>query len=360
MRICFMAHAASEHTQRFVSYFVERGHTCDLISFTPGRVPGAAVHCLPSFRRVSPEGGNWQHLLQLPRVARLLRAIQPDLVNAHFATSYGLLAGLAHRGRAPIILRAGGSDVLTLPYRHLGYYLAARYALRRAASVICPAGHMAEHVRGWVGDDRPILVCQYGIDTDVFHPPRRRRATPAACLCNRAWVANSNIDTIFSAMGRLKQIGSDARLTLLGGGPLAGEVDRHIHSLCLSDRVLCVGRVSHAAMPGHLHRHSIWISVTSSDGLPMSLIEAMACGLFPVVSDIPAYREHIKDGVNGFLVEPHDDAVLAERILAAIVDRKLRRRAAAMNWAMVQDRLDFRQNMRRIESHFVEMVRRGT
>lgn len=360
MRICFMAHASSEHTQRFVSYFVDRGHTCDLISFTPGHVPGAAVHCPPSFRPVSAEGGNWQHLLQLPRVASLLRAIRPDVVNAHFATSYGLMAGLAHHGRAPIILRAGGSDVLTLPYRHPGYYLAARYALRRAASVICPAGHMAKHVRGWVAEDRPILVCQYGIDTDVFRPPHGHRAAPAACLCNRAWVANSNIDTILRAMERLKQIGSDAQLTLLGGGPLSEEIHQYIDTLCLSNQVRCIGRVPHASMPSHLYRHSLWISVTSSDGLPMSLLEAMACGLFPVVSDIPAYREHIEDGVNGFLVDPHDDAALADRLLSATTDDRLRRRAATRNWAVVRDGLDFRQNMRRIESHFVEMVRRGT
>jgi len=92
----------------------------------------------------------------------------------------------------------------------------------------------------------------------------------------------------------------------------------------------------------------------------MSLIEAMACGRFPVVTNIPAYREHIEDGVNGFLVDPHDDAALADRILAATADRQLRRRASARNWALVQESQDFRHNMRRIESHFVEMAKRVT
>ena len=356
MRICFMAHAASVHTQRYVAYCAGQGHECHVISLTPGEVDYAAVHCLASRRQVSAEGGNWQHLLQCRRVGRLLREIRPDVINAHFVTSYGAVAALANRGRMPVVVTAYGSDVLTLPYRHPGYMFFARLALRSAASIISMADHITRRVRCWVGPSKPILTCQYGIDTRRFGPPRSAEADPAACLCSRAWVRNSNIPVLLRAVARLKRQGCRMRLTLLAGGPLRDELAVQAQELAISGRVALVGRVAPATMPGHLRQHAIWISITSSDGWPLSLYEAMACGAFPVVSDIAAYRGHIQDGVNGFLVDPTDDATLAARIAEAMANPELRRAAAAQNWSMVQARADYRKNMPRIEAHLCHIA----
>jgi len=357
MRICFMAHAASEHTKRFVAHFVDRGHDCHVLSFTPGEVPGARVQVFASARGTSKEGGNWQYLARLPQVAAALRSIRPDLVNAHFVTSYGFIAALAHHGRAPVVLRAGGSDVLTLPHRHAAYRLVARVALRRADAIITPAAHLSDAVRRWVGPRKPILTCQYGVDTRRFHPRTSGAPDPTACLCNRAWVHNSNIDTILRAMARLKQRGSPARLTLLGGGHLEADIRRQVRALHLEDRVTLVDRVPASRVPDFLHRHAVWISVTSSDGLPMSLAEAMACAAVPIVSDIAAYRDYVHDGRNGLVVPLGDDEALAASILRATGDARFRRRAAAHNWAFVQEHLDYWKNMDTIEDYFQRVVR---
>ena len=356
MRICFMAHAGSVHTQRYVAYFAAQGHECHVISFTAGELAHAAVHCLPSRHPVSAEGGNWQHLLQCPRVGKLLREIRPDVINAHFATSYGTVAALANRGRVPVVVTAYGSDVLTLPRRHPGYMFFTRLALRSATSIISMADHITMRLRQWLGPGKPILTCQYGIDIGLFHPTPAAEADPAAVLCNRAWVRNSNIPVLLRALARLKRQHCRMRLTLLAGGPMEDELTAQVQALGISDRVALVGRVAPAAMPGHLRQHAIWVSITSSDGWPLSLYEAMACGAFPVVSDIAAYRGHIEHGKNGFLVDPTDDATLAARLAEAMENPELRRAAAERNWSMVQARADYRKNMPRIEAHLCHVA----
>ena len=82
----------------------------------------------------------------------------------------------------------------------------------------------------------------------------------------------------------------------------------------------------------------------------------MACGAFPVVSDIPANREWIEPGTNGLLFPPGDGSALAERLAAAWADPAARDAAAARNRRIVEERADFRTNMERIEARFASLV----
>ena len=97
-----------------------------------------------------------------------------------------------------------------------------------------------------------------------------------------------------------------------------------------------------------------------SDGMSLSLLEAMACGAFPVVSDIPANREWITHGVNGYLVQLDSPTQLAERIDKAWNQHELRLAAAAHNRALVEEHGDYQKNMRTIESAFVRLVQKDT
>lgn len=96
--------------------------------------------------------------------------------------------------------------------------------------------------------------------------------------------------------------------------------------------------MSHGEIPKILSVADVFISTSLSDGNNVSLNEAMACGAFPIVSNIPANREWIDDGVTGFLIDPADSGALARKVITALGDPHLRQRAAARNREVVQNR----------------------
>lgn len=115
-----------------------------------------------------------------------------------------------------------------------------------------------------------------------------------------------------------------------------------------------------------LTQHQLWslfkssdvfVSPSSHDGTPNTLLEAMACGCFPVAGDIESVREWITHGVNGLLVNPRDPDALAQAILTALDQSELRRRAADLNLAVIQERATSEATHPKIENfyaHFLE------
>jgi glycosyltransferase involved in cell wall biosynthesis len=111
--------------------------------------------------------------------------------------------------------------------------------------------------------------------------------------------------------------------------------------------------ISRLGMPGNLHllpvlpQRQLWqlfklctvfVSPSAHDGTPNSLLEAMACGCFPVAGDIESLRQWITPGVNGLLVDPDDPKVLAEAILLALNTPQTRQSAAQINASLVDEK----------------------
>ena len=89
-----------------------------------------------------------------------------------------------------------------------------------------------------------------------------------------------------------------------------------------------MGRVPHDRMPELLTQTDIYVSTSLSDGTSVSLLEAMASGVFPIVTDIPSNREWINDGENGFLVPAGKEINLADRIIGTIRNEGLMEKAS--------------------------------
>src|SRR5205085_7992579 len=109
-------------------------------------------------------------------------------------------------------------------------------------------------------------------------------------------------------------------------------------------------------MSALLRRAVISVSPSTHDGTPNTLLEAMACGCFPVAGDIPSIREWIRHGVNGLLCDPTSPDSVAREILCALGNKGLRERARAMNRGLVDRLADYDRVMPRVESFYSDLV----
>jgi glycosyltransferase involved in cell wall biosynthesis len=118
--------------------------------------------------------------------------------------------------------------------------------------------------------------------------------------------------------------------------------------LNISSVVKFVGRIPHEKMASLLAQADVYVSTSLSDGTSVSLLEAMGSGAFPVVTDIPANREWIINGENGFLISTSDESILTRKILEAIRNRRLLKEASRKNLKIIEQRADWKTNIGKI------------
>jgi glycosyltransferase involved in cell wall biosynthesis len=198
-----------------------------------------------------------------------------------------------------------------------------------------------------------------GLHLDVFQPsPGERCDLPSdlATVINprgmRAYVRN---DTFFKAVRIVaaQAPGVHFLCPTMAGDPQAG---RWVDELGIAEQVTLLPRQSQAQMAELFRTSRVAVSPSEHDGTPNTLLEAMACGCFPVAGDIESLREWITPGENGLLVDPGDPVALAEAILQALQQPERCRRAHQLNRELIQERADFKQVMPRVEQFYREII----
>lgn len=337
MRLCFVANAASIHTSRWLDFFIAEGHEVHLISFHEGAVPGANVHLVESRLPIRA-----RYTLCVPQVRKLIRQIQPDVVHGHYLTSYGFTASLT--GFRPLVLTAHGSDALVYPQESCFARTRVRIALRSADAITLPSEQMAEVVRSLGLRNVPIVITQYGLDMNRYQmaPAHPRRSS---VISTRQHYDIYELPTLLTAMVEVARKLPQAQLIMANDGPERPALEALAKSLLIEPATQFTGVLPPHEVIELLRGASVYVSTARTDGLSVGLLEAMAVGAFPIVTDIPANRNIITQGVNGWLFPVGDHRRLAELIVATDQDPDLRERVAAANRQYVETNADRRKTL---------------
>jgi glycosyltransferase involved in cell wall biosynthesis len=362
LRIAVLGDFDGVHTRSWLRWFIDRGHDVHAISYYAPREPiaGVTLHVLRPggggpggataargaagiAGRVSRGLMRLAHALRYQRagLGRVVREIAPDVLHAHFVVEHGFYGALA--GYHPYVVTAWGSDVLVEPERDVITKLIARWTMRRANLLTSNNRYMAERMIALGALRRKVEMITLGADREFLDAHdasvnvRAAHATRAPCIIStRAHEPLYNIGEIIDAYGRASRTHGDARLLIAHGGSQTVALQRR--ALDAGGRIEFAGVLDRAAFRDALTGAEVFVSMPSSDGTSVALLQAMAAGCFPIVSDLPTQRELVEDGVNGFRVPLHRPEILAERIGRALDDPALRRAAAARNRALVEER----------------------
>ncbi len=351
MRLCFLGDAGSIHLQRWINYFLKAGYQVDVISFRPCEIEGAKVHLL-----AQGHGGRLAYVKAVYKIRQLIREIQPNLLHAHYATSFGLLALVS--GFKPLVVTAWGSDVLVAPKESVVLKLIVERVLRHADALTSDSSNMSERMRELLNGHEGILkTITMGVSRDWFEQIPETEKKPFQILSLRGHQTNYNIDVLIQAMPDVTRAVPEAQLIVAGEGPETLALKELSASLGVEGNVHFVGQLPHAAVQSYLNESSISASVPTSDATAVSLLETMACGSFPIVTDLPANREWVDDKVNGLLVPVKDSKALAEAIIRALADGALRDKARDINRQRVGDKAIWEDNMGEVEELYQQLLR---
>jgi L-malate glycosyltransferase len=282
---------------------------------------------------------------RLPYAALQLRntvkRIGADVV---FTLSGGSEAAATYlSGLRPYVVYVAGSDILLAgaPQRRV-----SRHTLAGAAAVVANGKHLA-HQTTIVSPEASVTPWYHGIETSFFTIENTRVAP--RFLCARPFLPVYDNDTILRAFAQLEALPADFEASFLSFGPLLEDSKALTDSLFdprVRSQVRFDGWVSDSMMRSALQSATFYVSASLSDGTSTSLLEAMACGTYPIVSDIPANREWIEHGRNGLLFRVGDHHSLASSLKKALAtDPGLLRKAQEANRQMIEDRANIEVNI---------------
>jgi L-malate glycosyltransferase len=266
------------------------------------------------------------------RLARLFREQQVDVVHAHQYTPffYGLAARLRGPWR-PILFTEHGRHQPDYPRPKR--MLANRLFLSRRDRVVGVGEAVRQaliHNEGIPG--RRVGVLYNGIDVDAFGAAVDRSAARRELGVGPddfVLLQVARLDylkdhaTAVRTLARVVAQAPQVRLVLVGDGPERAGVEAQLHALNVTDKVRFLG--TRADVARLLHGADAFLLTSISEGIPLTVIEAMAAGLPVIATDVGGLREVVDDGVTGLLAPAKDDAALASHVLRLAADADLRR-----------------------------------
>jgi glycosyltransferase involved in cell wall biosynthesis len=279
---------------------------------------------------------------------RALDDFRPDIVHAlRIPFEAILVAPVMRRRPEPFLISTWGNDLTLYAAQSTTHRYLTRQVLHQADGLHCDCERDLGLARrlGYRGSSL-IAPGSGGIDVGTFpnasnaQRARQRLDAPedAPIIFNprsyRDYVRN---DVFFAALPAVMRRFPTAIAVTVG---MDGNNDyrRYASNLGIGNAVRFLPAQDRAGMADLFSAATVTVSPSTHDGTPNTVLEAMACGSFPIVGDIQSLREWIEPGINGLVVDSNSVAAVSEAINAALADADLRRRAAARNRAIIEER----------------------
>ncbi len=396
MRLLFVADGRSTTALSWLRHWIEAGHQTHLASTFPCEPPKglASFHILPvafgglaggksrNKAGLTPTKGFVERFrgslrlmryllgpLSLPiyqgRFRTLVEDIHPDIVHALRIPFEGMLAS-ATPVNIPLVVSIWGND-LTLHARGSRSMAGlTRSTLRRTNGLIADAARDIRLGYEWgFATDRPTLVVPGagGIRLDEIEATSRSGTLPeelqgGPIVVNPRGQRPGSLrqDVFFQSIPLVRKKIPQAQFIC---PQLAGDIESEhwVETLQIGSNTKLWPRLERLQMWALYKKAQIYVSPSIHDGTPNSLLEAMACGCFPVVGNIESMQEWVTPGVNGMLVDATSPHGLAEGIIAGLENPALCVAAKNENARIIAERAEYRRCMAMAEAFYQKICR---
>ncbi len=314
---------------------------------------GVPIVTVPELHReISP----LRDLRAVYHLAQLIRELRPQILHTHTAKAgaIGRLAALlAGSARPPIIVHTFHGHVLRGyfdPLRSSLFRLLERWLARRTTALVAVSPEVRDDlVALGIAPRERFTVVRLGIeldkrvgavdgDTQGRETRRLLGITPDRFVVG--WIGRmtgvKRTDDVLLAVRLLREHGVDAVLCMVGDGPDRDALERRAHELGIVRDSLFLGYQDEVAP--YYAAFDALILPSANEGTPVSAIEALAGGRPVVATRVGGVPDVVRDGVDGFLVEPGDVDAMADRLARLASDPKLRHRMGEAGRASVHER----------------------
>jgi D-inositol-3-phosphate glycosyltransferase len=294
-----------------------------------------------------------------------------DIVHAHghaYMSSY-IACKLAEKYKKPFILTQHNTFIDYQSWlnavEHLNDWTVGRVVLKGSDRVIAVSRKTMEYVLKLGADMSKTSVMHNGVDTTFFHPMNREKSrdklglpkNKTLILTIRRLVYKNGLDTFIESASLLTRDQPDLLFIVIGRGPNRKLIETRVRELGIGDNVRLAGFVPEKLLPLYYNAADYFVIPSSSgEGLPLVLLEAMACGLTVIATSVGGTPEIVEDMRNGALVPPRNPKALADTISKFLSNKELGLAIGEEARKTVEGKFTWEQNVRRLRNVYDEFL----
>jgi L-malate glycosyltransferase len=362
VKVLILAAASSIHTVRWANALAQSG--IDVVVATQHE-PLKEISAAVRIRRL-PFAGETGYFLNIIALRHIIKEEKPDLLNAHYASGYGTTARFS--GFQPYLLSVWGSDVYDFPEKSPLH----RWWLRRnlmAADRLASTSHaMAKQACRVAPELKEIAITPFGVNTKLFASGETdvtaSRATEIVIGTVKTLASHYGIDTLIDSVAILIEalrpdhpdLAQSIRLRIVGNGPQAAELRVRASDRGISDRVEFVPRVAHGEVPRQLRQLDVYVALSRRESFGVAVIEAGACGLPVVVSDVGGLPEVVVQGETGLVVESDNPRAAAQALRKLVLEPNLRQLMGSRGRLHVTSNYEWQNNVKSMIALYEQIV----
>ncbi|WP_440067794.1 glycosyltransferase [Tenacibaculum discolor] len=362
MKILLLSNCNNPHTIKWATSLSKEGLDIFIFSINKCEVKDyekyPAIKIYDSTIKVTRKEGalnKVRYLKLLPQLKRIIKRIQPDIVHAHYASSYGILGALCNF--SPFILSVWGSDVFSFPKKSFLHKKILKYNLKRADRVLSTSYVMKDETKQYTGKE--IEVTPFGVDIEKFSA--RKKET----LFNEEDIVIGTIKALekiygikylikaFSVICK-KHKSLPLKLLIVGEGSQERELKNQTKTLNIEDNVVFTGKIPFEEVANYHNMLSISVYLSNDESFGVAIIESSACEKPVIVSNVGGLPEVVEDGITGIVVPKQNVDKTVEALEKLIFDKKLQEQMGKAGRERVKKMYNWEENVQ----HMIKIYRK--
>ena len=356
MKICYLSDAGSAHTRKWCSYFIKLGYEIHVISLNDGEIPGVKVHSLGI--KVNNSGdkllGKINYLFYANKVKKLVKEISPDILHAHYATSYGYLGGKCNFH--PYIISVWGSDVYDFPKRNSICKAFVKSNLSKADVILSTSKAMAEETNKYT--DKIIEITPFGVDINMFKPKENKYEAREKIIIGTVKTLEPlyGIDYLIKAFAALAHKYNNIFLEIAGPGSQRKVLEELCNALGVDNRVKFLGFINQNQVVEAFNRFDIAVFPSLHESFGVAAVEAQACGTAAIVSNVGGLPEATCPDKSSIVVSSMNVEELANAMEKLILDEDLRISMGKYGRRFVIENYNVKDNFNKVDNIYKNIL----
>lgn len=329
MRVLLLSDAFSSHTIKWANSLAKNGIEIILFSLSDYKEGEYSKEIIivnmnlsnsieersrNSFLKIS-------YLQVIFKLKKYIKYYKPDILHAHYASSYGLLGALS--GFHPFIISVWGSDIFEFPKISFLHTAVIRYNLSKADRVLATSNYLKAESQKYT--NKEITITPFGIDTNKFKPTNVKRVFSESSIVIgtiKSLEKIYGVDFLIKAFKMVKEELQHIPLKLLivGTGSEEKNLKNLVQKLNLKNDTIFTGRINHSEISLYHNMVDIFVAFSIEESFGVAVLEASACAKPVIVSNLSGFGEIVDHGKTGIIVEKENLINLSEALKSLIIN----------------------------------------
>ncbi|MFN8673268.1 MAG: glycosyltransferase [Candidatus Sericytochromatia bacterium] len=354
MKIFYLCDTSSIHSQKWVNYFLSKNYDITCISFSKNKIEGTKhINILEDEINI-PYKKLWQKIFYLKRILFIrsfIKKEQPDILHAHYASSYGFLGALCNYKK--FLISVWGSDVFEFPKINFLTKNILKYNLKKAQVICSTSKIMADEIKKYT--NKNITITPFGVNTSFFYPKNKNKNNLFRIGTVKTLETIYGIDTLIKAFKLFSDKYENTILEIVGDGTKRSNYETLVKELNIQNKVIFRGKVKNEEVPNILNSFDIFVALSLQESFGVAVVESMSCSIPVVVSNISGLTEVVINNKTGIIVDVNSPEKACEAFEKLYNDNIFYSELSKNSRQHVLDNYDWKNNAKIMENIYINL-----